>query len=67
MQASDLTLGEKKKEKSGMGEEIFKSSIIKRNKKQSCRNFKLQLKNNISNPIQLHLPHIIQEEIKWKK
>lgn len=51
-----------------MGRELFKSRIIKRTKKQqSCRNFKLQLKNNVSNPIQLCLLYIPREEIKWKK
>lgn len=57
-----------KKTKSGMGRELFKSRIIKRTKKQqSCRDFTLQLKNNVNNPIQLCLLYIPREEIKWKK
>lgn len=59
--------GEKKKKRVRWWKRFSRVPLSKEIKKQSCRNFKLPLKNNISNPIQLHLPHVLREEIKWKK
>lgn len=65
MQASDTSL---KKKKEWDGERAFqKLHFSKEIKQRSCRNLKLQLRKNISNPIQLRLPYIPREKIKWKK
>lgn len=65
MQASDMSL-KKKNQRVGWGESSSKVALSKEIKQKSCKNFKLQLKNSISNPIQLHLPCVLREKIKWK-
>lgn len=55
------------KKRGGWEESFSKATLSKEIKQQSCRYFKLQLKNNKSNLIQLHLPYTPWEEIKKKK